>query len=140
LGTRADTPTEAATAFQHWKDKVRHRHEIPEGLTQALLESETIDNVDADLLAAIIIRNTARFLTPTCTVNLTKTCAFSCALVWAPFADRFAGRSGARHCNGGGMDDGIWYLQHLKSELLAHTQVRKRTGACLPLAATISKR
>src|SRR5207244_11167346 len=23
--------------------------------------------------------------------------------------------------NGGGMDDGIWYLQHLRSELLAHT-------------------
>src|SRR5438552_660281 len=32
LGTRADTPTEASTAFQHWKDKVRHRHELPEGL------------------------------------------------------------------------------------------------------------
>jgi len=53
FGTRADTPTEAATAFQRWKEKIRHRHEIPEGLTQALLESETIDNVDADVLAAI---------------------------------------------------------------------------------------
>jgi hypothetical protein len=53
LGTRANTPTEASTAFQHWKEKVRHRHELPEGLTQAFLESETIDNVDADVLAAI---------------------------------------------------------------------------------------
>ena len=35
FGTRADTPTEASSAFQHWKEKVRHRHEIPEGLTQA---------------------------------------------------------------------------------------------------------
>src|SRR5258708_15953642 len=25
------------------------------------------------------------------------------------------------NCNGGGMDDGIWYSQHLKSELQAHT-------------------
>lgn len=31
LGTRADTPAEASTAFQHWKEKVRHRHELPEG-------------------------------------------------------------------------------------------------------------
>src|ERR1700687_2353694 len=53
LGTRAETPAEAATAFQHWKDKVRHRHEVPEGLTQAFLESETIDNVNGDVLAAI---------------------------------------------------------------------------------------
>src|SRR6267143_4389326 len=27
FGTRADTPTEASSAFQHWKEKVRHRHE-----------------------------------------------------------------------------------------------------------------
>jgi len=25
------------------------------------------------------------------------------------------------NCNGGGMDDGIWYFQHLKSELQART-------------------
>src|SRR6267142_2466651 len=53
LGTRANTPAEASTAFQHWRDKVRHRHELPEGLTQAFLESETIDNVDANVLASI---------------------------------------------------------------------------------------
>jgi len=53
FGTRADTPAEASSAFQHWKDKVRHRHELPEGLTEAILESETIDNVDADVLSAI---------------------------------------------------------------------------------------
>ena len=122
LGTRADTPTEAATAFQHWKDKVRHRHEIPEGLTQALLESETIDNVDADLLAAIHNPKHRPF--------------FNAYMHGKPHKDlRFFLRTrvGAIpqidspeevalvNCNGGGMDDGIWYLQHLKSELLAHT-------------------
>src|SRR6202043_1971651 len=40
LTTRADTPAEAANVFQHWKDRVRHRHEVPEGLAEALLESE----------------------------------------------------------------------------------------------------
>ncbi len=53
LGHKMDTPSEASSAFQHWKDKVRHRHEFPEGLTQALLESESVDNVDADILASI---------------------------------------------------------------------------------------
>src|SRR5882724_4252188 len=53
LGHKTDTPSGASTAFQHWKDKVRHRHEFPEGLTQALLESESIDNVDADVLASV---------------------------------------------------------------------------------------
>src|SRR5258707_417652 len=44
LGSRTGTPAEASGALQRWKDKLRHRHEVPEGLTQALLESETIDN------------------------------------------------------------------------------------------------
>src|ERR1700687_3545515 len=122
LGTRAETPAEAATAFQHWKDKVRHRHEIPEGLTQAFLESETIDNVDGDVLAAIYNPKHPPF--------------FNAYMHGKPHKDlRFFlhTRVGAIpqidspeevalvNCNGGGMDDGIWYLQHLNSELLAHT-------------------
>jgi hypothetical protein len=55
LGARTETPPEAAAAFARWKEKVRHRHEIPEGFTQAILQNETIDNVDADVLAAIYL-------------------------------------------------------------------------------------
>jgi hypothetical protein len=122
FGSRAETPPEAATAFQRWKDRVRHRHEVPEGLTQAFLESETIDNVDADVLAAIY--------------NPKHASSFNAYMRGAPHKDlRFflRARVGAIpqidspeevalvNCDGGGMDDGIWYLQHLKSELLAHT-------------------
>src|SRR5467141_799499 len=122
LGTRAETPAEAATDFQHWKDRVRHRHEVPEGLTQAFLESETIDNVDGDVLAAIYNPKHPPF--------------FNAYMHGTPHKDlRFFLRTrvGAVpqidspeevalvNCNGGGMDDGIWYLQHLKSELQAHT-------------------
>jgi hypothetical protein len=53
MGTKVDTSTEAGAAFDRWKHKIRHRHEFPEGFTQAILEQATIDNVDADLLAAI---------------------------------------------------------------------------------------
>src|SRR5437667_4705617 len=122
LGTRADTPAEAASVFQRWKDKVRHRHEVPEGLTEAFLESDTIDNVDADVLAAIYNPKHPPF--------------FNAYMHGSPHTDlRFflRMRGGAIpqldspeevalvNCNGGGMDDGIWYSQHLKSELQAHT-------------------
>src|SRR6266403_412107 len=122
LGHKTDTPSEASTAFQHWKDKVRHRHEFPEGLTQALLESESIDNVDADVLASVYNPKHPPF--------------FNAYMHGAPHKDlRFFERArvgaipqldspeevGLVNCDGGGMNDGIWYSQHLKSELAAHT-------------------
>lgn len=122
LGTRTDTPHEAADAFEHWKDRIRHRHEFPEGFTQAILENETIDNVDADVLAAIYNPQHPPF--------------FNAYMRGTPHKDlRFfvRARVGAIpqldspeevaliNCSGGGMDDGIWYSQHLLSELKAHT-------------------
>jgi hypothetical protein len=122
LRSKTSTPAEASSAFQHWKDKVRHRHEVPEGLTQAFLESDTIDNVDADVLAAIYNPKHPPF--------------FNAYVHGSPHKDlRFFVRArvgaipqldspeevGLVNCNGGAMDDGIWYSQHLKSELLAHT-------------------
>jgi hypothetical protein len=53
FGPRVETPHEATEAWKNWKNKVRHRHEIPEGFTQEIFEQEMIDNVDADILAAI---------------------------------------------------------------------------------------
>jgi hypothetical protein len=122
LIAKADTPPQAAEAFRHWKEKVRHRHEVPEGLTQAFFESETIDNVDADILAAIYNRRHPSF--------------FNSYIHGTPHKDlRFylRARVGALpqidspeevalvNFNGGSMDDGIWYSQHLKSEIIART-------------------
>jgi Carboxypeptidase regulatory-like domain/Peptidase family M1 domain len=122
LIAKADTPPQAAEAFRHWKEKVRHRHEVPEGLTQAFFETETIDNVDADILAAIYNRQHPSFL--------------NCYIHGTPHKDlRFylRARVGALpqidspeevalvNFNGGSMDDGIWYSQHLKSEIIART-------------------
>jgi hypothetical protein len=122
LGARTETPPEAAAAFQHWKDKVRHRHEIPEGLTQAFFEGDTIDNVDADVLSAIYNPKHPPF--------------FNAYMRGSPHKDlRFFMRTrvGALpqldspeevalvNFNGGELDDGIWYSQHLASELKAHT-------------------
>ena len=120
LGEKTQTPPEAGVALQRWKDKVRKRHEIPEGFTQAILEGETIDNVDADMLAAIYNPGHPPFI--------------NAYMHGAPHKDlRFfiRPRVGALpqmdspeevaliNCSGGGMDDGIWYSQHLISEIKA---------------------
>jgi hypothetical protein len=122
LLTTAQTPPEAAVAFQHWKEKVRHRREIPEGFTQAILENETIDNVDADVLAAVYNPKHPSF--------------FNAYMHGKPHKDlRFFIRTrvGAVpqldspeevalvNCNGQDMDDGVWYSEHLRSEWTAHT-------------------
>jgi hypothetical protein len=122
LVTKTETPHEAVAAFQHWKDRVRHRHENPEGFTQAILEGETIDNVDADVLSAIYNPKHPPF--------------FNAYMRGAPHKDlRFfiRARVGALpqmdspeevalvNCNGGELDDGVWYSAHLVSELKTHT-------------------
>jgi len=120
--TKTETPREAAAAFQHWKDRVRHRHEIPEGFTQEILEGETIDNVDADVLSAIYNPKHPPF--------------FNAYMRGTPHKDlRFfvRARVGALpqmdspeevalvNCNGAELDDGVWYSAHLVSERKAHT-------------------
>ena len=122
FGPRVETPREATEAWKNWKNKVRHRHEYPEGLTQAFFEQESIDNVDADLLAALYNPKHPPF--------------FNAYVVGAHHKDlRFFMRSrvGAApqmyspeevaliNFNGGGMDDGVWYSEHLAAELKAQT-------------------
>ena len=122
LGKQEDTPKEALEAFLRWRNRVRHRHEVPEGATQGILEGATIDNVDADILSAIYNPNHPPFL--------------NAYIVGKPHKDlRFfvRARTGAipqldspeevalLNCNGGAMDDGIWYSQHMVTELKAHT-------------------
>jgi hypothetical protein len=122
FGTRADTPAEAASAFQHWKEKVRHRHEVPEGLTQALLESETIDNVDADVLAAIYNPKHPMFFNAYMHGTTHKDLRFFLRTRVGAIPQLDSPEEVALvNCDGGGMNDGIWYSQHLKSELQAHT-------------------
>ena len=122
LGAKADTPPEAAAAFHDWKNRVRQRHETPQGITQALLENDTMDNVDADVLAAIYNPRHPPF--------------FNAYMHGKPHKDlRFfmRARVGALpqldspeevaliNYDGGGMNDGVWYSEHLLSELRAHT-------------------
>jgi hypothetical protein len=122
FGPKVETPREAEEALERWRNKVRHRHEVPEGMTQGVFEQESIDNVDADVLAAIYNPKHPPF--------------FNAYMVGTPHKDlRFFVRSrvGAIpqldspeevaliNFNGGAMDDGVWYADHLVSELKAQT-------------------
>ena len=115
---KTQTPAEAMAVFDRWRAKVRHRHEPPEGFTQSILEDDTIDNVDADVLASIYNPNHPPF--------------FNAYMVGKPHKDfRFLARMrvGALpqidspeevaliNCNGGNDDDGIWYSQHMVHEI-----------------------
>ena len=53
LGARTDTPPEAVTAFERWREKMRQRREQPLTMLEYLLHGDDMDNVDADVLAAI---------------------------------------------------------------------------------------
>ena len=122
LGEKTETPPEAAAAFQHWKDRVRHRHEIPEGFTQAILQGETIDNVDADLLAAIYNPKHPPFFNAYMHGPPHKDLRFFIRVRVGALPQMESPEEVALvNCNGGELDDGIWYSQHLLSELKAHT-------------------
>jgi Carboxypeptidase regulatory-like domain/Peptidase family M1 domain len=122
LLTKKDTPAEAAKAFEHWKNKVRHRREVPEGFTQAILEQETIDNVDADVLAAVDNPKHPQFFNAYMAGSPHKDLRFFVRIRTGAIPQLDSPEEVALiNCNGGGMDDGIWYSQHLVSELKAGT-------------------
>jgi hypothetical protein len=122
LTSRTSTPAEASSAFQHWKDKVRHRREVPEGLTEEILENESIDNVDADILAAIYNPQHPPFVNAYMRGSPHKDLRFFIRARVGALPQLDSPEEVALiNCDGGGMDDGIWYSQHLKSELAART-------------------
>ncbi|MGC1385917.1 MAG: M1 family aminopeptidase [Candidatus Acidiferrales bacterium] len=115
------TPPEAAAAFDRYKHKVRDRHEIPVGMTQAIFEGETMDNVDADELAAVL--------------NPLHPPFFDAYIHGTQHHDlRFFIRTrvgalpqldspeevGLVNFDNDDLDDGIWYSNHLLTELEAH--------------------
>ena len=124
LIAKTPTPREAEAAFQRWKDKVRHRHEVPQGLTDSLFEGETMDNVDADVLAAVYNPAHPPFINAYMRGEKHKDLRFLIRTrVGALSASFLDSPEEVALINFGGesMDDGIWYSQHLGAELKTHT-------------------
>jgi hypothetical protein len=117
LGDQADTPAEAATAFAHWKEAMRRRREEPLGFTEQLLHGESIDNVDADLLAAIYNPSHPPFLNAYIRGKKHKDLRYFIRTRVGALPQLDSPEEVALiNYDPEGMDDGVWYLDHLRSE------------------------
>jgi hypothetical protein len=122
LGARTDTPSEAGAEFVHWREQVRQRREIPLGFTQYLLEGEDMDNVDADLLAAVYNEKHPEFFNAYIRGRKHKDLRFFVRTRVGALPQLDSPEEvGLINFNPEGMDDGVWYLSHLKSEFANHT-------------------
>ena len=85
LTGKTRTPGEASNALKHWREKMRQRRERAVGFSDYLLEGESMDNVDADVLAAIYNRAHPPFFKLTSAGKNIRICGTSSAPGWAPF-------------------------------------------------------
>lgn len=120
--TSGATVPEGSAVLQHWQNKVRHRREIPEGFTEAILAQETIDNVDADVLAAVYNPKHPQFFNAYLVGSRHKDLRYFVRLRVGAIPQLDSPEEVALiNFNGDAMDDGIWYSQHTASELKAGT-------------------
>jgi hypothetical protein len=117
LGEDTVMPTETSVALTHWRERMRERRERALGFTQYLLQGETMDNVDADLLAAFYNPSHPPFFNAYMRGKKHKDLRFFMrervgALPQLDSPEEVA----LINYDPEGMDDGIWYLGHLKSE------------------------
>ncbi len=117
LKDKVETPADAVSAFDHWKEKVRKRREEPLGFTEYLLHGETMDNVDADLLAGIYNPSHPPFVNAYIHGKKHKDLRFfmRTRVGAIPQLDSPEEVSLLNY-DPEAMDDGVWYLAHLQSE------------------------
>ncbi len=119
VGGPAGTPGEAATVFAHWKEKMRKRREEAGGFTEQLLHGEDMDNMDADLLAALYNPAHPSFLNAFLRGKKHKDLRYFVRTRVGAVPQLDSSEEVALiNYDPEGMDDGIWYLDHLKAEYL----------------------
>lgn len=117
LKDHAETPAAAATVLERWKERVRRRHEVTAGLTESLLTGADMDNVDADVLAAIYNEGHPAFFNAYMRGKKHKDLRYFVRLRVGALPQVNSPEEVALiNFETGDMEDGIWYLDHLKSE------------------------
>lgn len=114
---KVDTPGDVASVFEHWKEKVRKTREVPQGFTEYLLHGETMDNVDADLLAAVYNPGHPPFVNAYIHGRKHRDMRFFMrtrvgALPQLDSPEEIT----LINYDQAAMDDGVWYLAHLQPE------------------------
>jgi hypothetical protein len=122
FGTRTETPAEAAAVFNRWKERMRQHRDHPLGFTQSLLQGESMDNVDADLLAAYYNPSHPEFFNAYLRGTKHKDLRFFVRTRVGALPQLDSPEEVALiNYDPEGMNDGVWYLSHLKSEQLNRT-------------------
>ena len=122
LGERVETPADVGTILEHWKERMRKRRDEAQGFTEDLLHGETMDNVDADVLAALYNPSHPSFLNAYIRGKKCKDLRFFVRARVGALPQLDSPEEVALiNYDPDEMDDGVWYLAHLKSEYLNHT-------------------
>lgn len=122
LGAQTEPASEALQVLNRWREKMRHRREQPTGFSEYLMQGETMDNVDADVLSAIYNRAHPEFFNAYLRGKKHKDLRFFLrnrvgALPQLDSPEEVA----IINFDPDAMDDGVWYLAHLKSEFSRRT-------------------
>ena len=119
---REEPPAEAAIVFGKWRARMRERREIPVGFTDYLLHGETMDNIDADVLSAVYNPAHPPFFNAYIRGKKHKDLRFFVRTRVGALPQMDSPEEVALiNYDPEGMDDGVWYLSHFKSELLKGT-------------------
>jgi hypothetical protein len=122
LGERTEAAADAAAVLNRWKEKMRQREERPLGFSQYLLQGETMDNVDADVLAAIYNEKHPEFFNAYMRGKKHKDLRFFIRTRVGALPQLDSPEEVALiNYDPEGMEDGVWYLDHLKAEYSRHT-------------------
>jgi hypothetical protein len=122
LGTQTEPASEAASVLDHWRERMRQRRERPLGFSQYLLQGESMDNVDADILAAIYNPAHPQFFNAYLRGKKHKDLRFFVRTRVGALPQLDSPEEvGLINFDPEGLDDGVWYLAHLDSEYSRHT-------------------
>jgi hypothetical protein len=122
LGPEIEPVPEAANVLRNWREKMRQRNERPLGFSEFLLHGETMDNVDADIMAAIYNESHPLFINAYIRGKKHKDLRFFIrnrvgALPQLDSPEEVA----LINYDPEGMEDGVWYLAHFQSEYARHS-------------------
>ena len=117
MGSETEAPSEAGSALEHLKEKLRKRHEGAQGFTENLLQDETMDNVDADLLAAIYNPAHPPFLNAYIRGQKHKDLRYFIRTRVGALPQLDSPEEVALiNYDPDSLDDGVWYLEHMGAE------------------------
>ncbi len=120
--TAATAPEAAGAALQHWRGSVRRRREVPLGFSDALLQGDAMENVEAEVLASLYNPSRPGFFDAYIRGVSHKHLRFLYRPLGGAIPELGPNEEVALiNHDPESMDDGIWYLDHRVQEYANRT-------------------